>query len=381
MDSKGLAKFWVEIIGGVMVVVIILTIFVLVFSRAAATIEDENARYAFKSFKSTITQAWTSGVGTASPWLLKSSTDNKAYAITIISKDTAKFLSTWEGNQNFHFSEESRRAVKECINDDPNDLCYCVVSINYKQSTKGVNKNCGVTPFNLISYAQDHFTKSSRDSKPHISTIVEEANEWSNCYLMTVVYYMAENFKVLECSSIKHGICSWTDKDGKSWPCLPYHSAEEVYIKYYYIGDDFEPYDFEPDYTGIIVNFPIFWLSAFDGSPDTLSFSHPRIIDLELLEMDKNKIPEIPWGVSTKFTFKPLSLLDEIRPGYDFAYTICSSDMRRPCANCDQCYDDYDYSNKNSEVAKICKGDLKKEFLYHDKNEEAYCGKDSPRIF
>lgn len=273
MNNKGITKFWIEIIGGVIVVVIILVIFLYAGTAVGTAVEDAAAVNEFDAFMQTMAKAYVDGSHLTSPWKLVNSRDDSVYAIVILTGNLKERLSGWRD-----LDSASNFTLSKCDNLQL-DHCLCLLSIKYRAVGWPVKVTCDDLPFNIIS------VNSNKDYD------IERKNieDWyKNNFLLT---YM-EQVKVLSCSSAGT-VCSWTDANRNSVPCFIHYKEQ-----------------------------PVVWLSAQGGLGrygivSTYDFG---MLDFEILEMKKD--------VSNFYIDMNPRLLSG---------SICAVKNCEPCHGCDLC--------------------------------------------
>jgi hypothetical protein len=243
MNNKGITKFWIEIIGGVIIVVIILVIILVAVSSTSKFIEDAAAVNSFQIFVQTMSKATTSGTQVISPWTLSMGRDNSVYAIVYMTQDLVSNITSRSD-----IDTKSKFTLSKCEG-DLRDTCLCMLSIKYREVPGFLSSiTCDDLPFNLIAV----------DSAPTHDAEKTNIVNWNNRFPLDTM----EHIEVLECSLIKP-ICKWTNNAGVTWPCLLHYQGK-----------------------------PVVWISAQGGPTNLLNYIGPlnpfNKLDFETLEMDKD---------------------------------------------------------------------------------------------
>jgi len=235
MTNKGVTKFWIEIIGGVIIVVIILVIILFVATKTSAMIEDTAAVNSMQIFTQTMAKATTSGTQVTSPWRLSMSRDNSVYAIVYATQNLTNLIKLMPG-----LTSSSNFTLTKCDVQDLRDTCLCLFYIKYADIR---SQTCDDLPFNVIVVENG----SSYDTEK------ANINNWSDKFPLNTI----QEIQVLECTNIK-SICSWTDNKANTWPCLIHYQGK-----------------------------PVVWMSAQGGDTGFLSSSNFDTLLFEILEMTK----------------------------------------------------------------------------------------------
>jgi hypothetical protein len=204
MKNKGITKFWIEIIGGVIIVVIILVIVIYAGSKVSTLIEDNAAVDAFNSFGQTMAKAAIGGTHVTSPWALSNSRGRSTYALVILTADLKSMIQSRKD-----LDTSSNYTLSQCENLEANDHCLCMLSVTYRD-------NCptGVPPFNLIS------VDSSADYYIERNSI----REWYSNFPINTM----SQVKVLACQSAET-FCTWVNPaDGKTLPCFIHYQGKSM---------------------------------------------------------------------------------------------------------------------------------------------------------
>jgi len=209
MRKKGVTKFWIEIIGGVIIVVIILVIVLYAGSKIASLIEDAAAANAYDGFTQTLVKAYTTGEHVISPWKLSDSRSNHAYGIVYMTQNLASYMKA-----NVNLVSGSEYNLQSCETDDMNDACLCMLSINYVTYS---DVNCGDMPFTVVAV----------ESSANYKTEMENIESWNEDFPIKPGTNTVSEINVLRCASME-SFCSWVDPNGVTKPCTIHYNSKPV---------------------------------------------------------------------------------------------------------------------------------------------------------
>ena len=243
MSNKAISKFWIEIIGGVIIVVIVLLVFLMFSSAITTGVEDAANKQSFVHFTQLIAKANREGEEAVAPFVMKTSTSNRVYAITFISPSIADCMYNYSSKGNptdndlimcphkdghpihpsFKLDGLSKIKLKKCTSTslqgkgDVTDICLCLIRADYKNSFGGLGPSC--QPFyNIIGYDVNNLAGSVHDPK----SAYDDITYWINDSLEQRLFSSNKvyNVKVLECSLMKDDIGCYVNENGVEYPCV-----------------------------------------------------------------------------------------------------------------------------------------------------------------
>ena len=240
MSSKALSKFWIEIIGGVIIVVIVLLVFLMFGSSVSTGVEDASNKQAFVHFTQLIGKATREGEDTVAPFNIKTSDAHRAYAILFIPPSTAECLyengksSTCynSGHPQLSLDEMSKYKIEKCTTsskENPKDICLCMIRIDSKRHKSDINLDGDFISFkgNNPKEAFDDITSWGKD--------VFENETLDNSDV--------ENIKIIDCSLMMGDIGCSVRYDNDDYPCAIAVAEKENHISpetvsNWFSGDD-----------------------------------------------------------------------------------------------------------------------------------------------
>jgi type II secretory pathway pseudopilin PulG len=248
-SKKGIAKFWIEVIGGVLVVAIIIVIILFAMSTVSNAVVDNANANSFNAIFQTLAQARSEGKGgteAASPWELLAGDDNTVYAIAFVSTAAAQQFSGLDRldkggviGQKISKDQDDKFNIKKCTL-SANDACYCLFRIQYGGNSRTTCDDL-TDKFNMIYV--DYTTESTvdKDGQPRstASRELDKAEAWSRDKLAGIdfvgkqdilfgSYDNIKEVKVISCILIKgEAGCSWIGADGNDHPCVLHVSQKK----------------------------------------------------------------------------------------------------------------------------------------------------------
>jgi len=235
LSKKGIAKFWIEVIGGVLVVAIIIVIVLFAMSTVSNAVVDNANANSFNAIFQTVAQARSEGKGgteAASPWELLAGDDNTVYAIAFVSAAAAQQFSGMDKldkggviGQKIVKDQDDKFNIKKCTL-SVDDACYCLFRIQYGGNSATTCDDL-TDKFNMI-YAD--YTTAAGSSIA--SRELTKAEAWSLNEFADIGYIGKQDIlfgsftninevKVISCMLIKgEAGCFWTAPDGNEYPCL-----------------------------------------------------------------------------------------------------------------------------------------------------------------
>ncbi|MCD6576249.1 MAG: hypothetical protein J7K73_03755 [Nanoarchaeota archaeon] len=264
INKRGIAKFWIEIIGGVIIVVIVLLVFLMLSSAISTGVEDASNRQRFIDFTQLVAKAHREGEDTVAPFIMKTSETSRVYAITFITPSLADCLYQYSVKANptdddlvmcrhegsnpvrpsFKLDRVSLMKLKKCTKTtlmeegDPQDMCLCMIRADYKHRWgMSIFENC-VPYYNVIGESLSKTgIKDPKSAYSAISTWVSDKLERD-----FVDSSKVENVKILECSLVKGDMGCYVNEGGTEYPCAiaiaPYDDVFRGLITDWFGGED-----------------------------------------------------------------------------------------------------------------------------------------------
>ncbi len=234
MSNKAVSKFWIEIIGGVIIVVIVLLVFLTISSAVSTGVEDASNKQAFIHFTQLISKANMEGEDTVAPFSIKTSDNHREYAILFMPPSTADCLYTYSANKSASdedldtcmkdsstsipirpsvtLDRVSMMKIKKCTSkslqdeDMPNDICLCMIRIDSRKYEPYTN----LVGEEVIPYERDNPDAAFKD-----------ITNWGRYVFEGVILdsHTSANLKVLSCSLMIGDIGCSVKYKNREYPC------------------------------------------------------------------------------------------------------------------------------------------------------------------
>ena len=240
--KKGLTKHWIEIIGGVIIVAIILLVILLFGTSISTAVEDAQAINSFREVKASMRDASTSGLSSIGDFRLETSVEGRYYAIAYVPHLLTRcWLGSDEGvceNQPI-VDQSSARELRKCYDlsemqakGEYNDICMCVVRVDPAVNSR---HDYHVYLHNLFGIER-HGDSHSQDIasinlgwQDVIFPVFEARGFRKSLAGMEVE---EARLKVLDCSMVIRDIgCSYYYEDGPpgNFPCMLRYNNHNLY--------------------------------------------------------------------------------------------------------------------------------------------------------
>ncbi len=222
--KKGFTQHWIEIIGGVIIVVLILLAVILFGSTISTAVEDAQAVSMFGSFKSAMRESSEGfkGIASISDFRLETSVKGRYYAITYI---PLELTHCWLGKGDvcgaeYELYERGENHLEKCYQPGQhhNDACMCVIRVDLPHRDK-------------YSLFEHNLYKENWGGTPLQDAQSIQGN-WGEYLMVEEIQYLKHpNVKILGCAMVMDEIgCSYFNETlNYAVPCMLREDGRNVY--------------------------------------------------------------------------------------------------------------------------------------------------------
>lgn len=225
MNKKGITKFWIEIIGGVLVVIIIIVILLFVGSSISSSVVDAHNTQQMVALAQGYTEALNEpGMGehVVSPFDYKAPAgQNQVYSIVFMHPEFATELMNGESFGRI-LNEKNKivdlQKLSKCTKEEvgADDACLCLLRFKYKVD---FFTNCIPYGENLI---QTPFDEDWHEEWAHIE-------EWSKTKLDNLDSDAISDVVVVDCKYLSGQLGCTTNLGGERIrPCIPHYKDKPM---------------------------------------------------------------------------------------------------------------------------------------------------------
>jgi hypothetical protein len=233
MDKKGITKFWIEIIGGVIVVVVILVILISVATTIGTAATDvENSQemdVLINGFSGILLKASLGGgEHPISPFTFNGPASGQVYAMVLVTPAAALKMTgpTHEGlgsilaNKN---KQEDLYKLQKCATE--NDMCMCLFRLKYITPCSEFSGNLIVTSPNYGSYKTANPTLNYGPEEFAWWDEFGSVDEW-NLNKFITLNSAVNDVAVVSCKLLSaENSCSTAFGEKNLKPCIPHYDG------------------------------------------------------------------------------------------------------------------------------------------------------------